>query len=335
LKKHLLTVHAKEQDVRRLSSMLLGQSNAKAISKVITMIRNEGNHRHNISTKKNMCGTLHVARVPKDLDCDAENFKPCHLCLLWLSESRLYRHKCIMEEKGRPSVQKSRNILYSQVKEFSAGTAKVLAELLNDKVGNTVRCDALLLKFLERKVASNKWHMKKWRDQMRIRLRYGGRLLLQLQQMTSGKNFYELLTASNFDAVVQAAKLCSIREDGSRVPDVSLKIGHLLNHLIKIKWSDALKSGDSEGEDDMRRLSRLMKNDWCVVSEESLYLITERHRHAKIMLPTTDDMKKFANGLAKILKRSLERFTDCQTSENYRLLKEAALVRIIQFNRKR
>jgi hypothetical protein len=78
--------------------------------------------------------------------------------------------------------------------------------------------------------------MRKWRDQARIRLRYGARLLLQMQETFPGQDLRALLTAENFELIADCAMSCATDSEGKTHPEVSLSIRHFINTYIKI-WN--------------------------------------------------------------------------------------------------
>jgi hypothetical protein len=124
------------------------------------------------------------------------------------------------------------------------------------------------------------------------------------------------------------------RQRRPHVPGASLKIGHLINLCIKVKLGQALRDGDRAGCNSMKRLAYLMKHEWGPLITESAHCLIQS-RQAKLILPSTDHMTAFADGLTQKLDRAVADFQTAKTQESYRTLQEVTLVKMIVFNRKR
>jgi hypothetical protein len=212
LEKHLASIHKNEPDVKRLIS----SKDKKARETLISLLRRRGNHENNVKSVKNGHGYLHVSRTPADGSGDISDFSPCNVCLLWVSRSRLRRHKCMGDTAAaeKPSMAKSKELLTAAKYKVSPAMAQTLGGLAADRVGNTVRDDKLLMAVLCMKSMSGKSHHQQWHDQMRLRLRYGGRLLIEMRQIlhnrSSSSTLAELLCPENFDTMVEATKRGSV-----------------------------------------------------------------------------------------------------------------------------
>jgi hypothetical protein len=314
---------------------MITMEDVKERKKLLTLIRNEGNDAHNKEVLENGRGELHVARVSGD-DNDPSNFVPCHVCLLWVSKSRLTRHKCTDKTK-RPSLIVSKGLVLAAKKGYTEGMVKVLSELAEDEVGRLIRRDSLLLAVLHHQTKSGLWVMRKWRDQARIRLRYGARLLLRMQETFPGQDLRALLTAENFELMADCAVSCATDSEGKTHPEVSLKIGHFINTCIKRKYVQAIQERDEATIRDMEYLTKVKSADWSdVVSTGSHFLISKRNRGITITLPTKEDVAKFASAMASKLEKAVDNFeANPNSREAYRQLQEVALIWTIAFNRKR
>jgi hypothetical protein len=329
---HLERVHSEEIDVRRLLS--IGDEIGRSAK--LTEIRNRGNNKHNRKVLGDGVGQLHVARVPSDPgDCKASNFLPCHHCLLWVSKARLSRHKC--QRGNRPTSFKiSRGLVITAKAGVTSGMAKVLSELAQDEVGKVVLEDSLLMSVLKAETRSGMWHMKKWRDQMRKRLRIGARLSMEMRKTLPGTTLNEQIAAKHFDLIADSAENCAIGEDGRIHPETVLKIGHFVNLCIKRKFCDALRVGDRAVMEDMNNLADAKEKEWTsMVVKKARFQIQERNRNAAILLPTTEDVKKFAEGMTRKMCEAMSAFKRNKTQQNYRILQNVTLVKTIAFNRKR
>jgi hypothetical protein len=332
LSTHLARLHSKEIDVRRLNSIM--DETERSVK--LTEIRNRGNNKHNRKVLAEGKGQLHVARVPSDpLDCKASNFVPCHHCLLWVSRARLSRHHCIRGNR-RTSLKISRGLVLTARAGVTTGMAKVLSELAEDEIGRTVKEDRLMMEILRSETRSGMWNMRKWRDQMRIRLRLGARLCLEMRKTLPGSTLDEQMTPENFDLIADSAENCAVDSEGKVHPETVLKIGHFVNLCITRKYCDASRQGDTVTMEAMERMTAIKKREWTsMVVKKAKFQIQERNRNAAVLLPTTEDVRKFSDGLSRRLQDAIANFQTNKTRDAYRTLQKVALVKIISFSRKR
>jgi len=307
---------------------------AKERKKLLTLIRNEGNHNHNKEVLQEGRGELHVARVSGDNN-DPSQFVPCHVCLVWISKARLTRHSCT--DKTKPSLNVSKGLVLAAKKGYTEGMIKVLSELAEDELGRLIRRDSLLLAVLHHQTKSGLWVMRKWRDQTRIRLRYGARLLQRMQETFPGQDLRSLLTSDNFELIADCALSCATDSAGKTHPEVSLKIGHFINYCIKRKYVQAIQERDEATIRDMEYLTKVKSSDWKeIVSTASHFLINKRNRGLTITLPSKEDVGKFASHMAAKLEGAVANFeADPQSRERCQQLQEVTLIWTIAFNRKR
>jgi hypothetical protein len=171
---------------------------------------------------------------------------------------------------------------------------------------------------------------------MRAKLRLGGRLLLEMRKMFPGAELRDVLVKENFDSVVEATKACALSTGGSESLQVPLKLGHLINSLLQRMHSQATIDNDDQTLQDVIKFQGLMKTDWGTsVTTACHFAIKEKKRNETPLIPSTEDVVKFAEHCATKLETAVRDFNESQTAANYRNLQKATLARILQYNRRR
>lgn len=333
LERHLISVHSTEIGVRRLMAIEDKEEKNAEVAKM----RNLGNHHHNCQVLEKRSGQIVVKRGPADVEnADYTKYLPCSLCHVWYSSVQYYRHCCPQADgENKPSRKRSKEIVTGADAGITEAMARVLSCLANDEIGNTVRNDFLLREYIRFQTESELYRQKKVRDQLRIKLRYGARLLLQLRKDFPHSTLLELLTKDNFDNIVDAARACCVGDGGKVFFETGIKIGHFLTELIARADVMAIKANDFEKQNDLALLLKRKRYDWTVrIVKGAKYLITQRLTNQVINLPTTADVVKFSTGLTKLLEKAVDSYRNNPTQATYRHLQKILLVKIITFNRK-
>jgi hypothetical protein len=318
--------------------MLLEKDETKQ-KKAWQVLKNLGNNRHNAEVMWKSEGELIVARAPANQSqWDPDSYAPCDLCFNWFKEDELYRHNCPCKTDGvKPSLRAGKAIRKMMEQNISEGMAAVLVGMHEDDIGKAAKSDTLLLQWLELKCSSGFWHQKKWQCLARSRLRFGGRLLIELRKTSPGATLQEFISVEKFDQVVAATKACAANSTNTKsAAETPLKMGHLISALIKRKHIMAIKNKDNSTIEEMRQLRELWSGEWGErVTTAAHFAVKERRRMEVPYIPTTEDTVKFAALCKTKLAEAIKGFMEKKTYSSYRKLQEAELTRIIQFNRKR
>ena len=94
LPRHLVTCH-KNEDLVKKYEMASGEKN-----KLLTKIRNIGNHLHNVSVLEKGTGTLIVVHRPTDECASPGDYVPCSDCYGYYKKPLLYKHICPFQDKS-------------------------------------------------------------------------------------------------------------------------------------------------------------------------------------------------------------------------------------------
>lgn len=332
--KHLATMHPTEVETLRLLSLKKEEARkAKAVA-----LRHMGNHKHNMLTLKQGAGEIVPARAPSHPNENYKDYAPCTICLAWFKKTDYYRHACTGKTADfqKPNLQMGLAMAESASGTNTEGVTRVLLGLQHDTIGTIARTDSILLDFLRLKVSNEQWKQKKWRDQIRMKLRYGAKFLIEMRETFPNATLHEVLLCKNFEVIVNAVKTCAITASGYESGAIPLKVGHVVKDCIRRVKAIALKKNDITRIEDVRRLSELVEMEWTVrINENARFLIKERKRNKRVILPTTTDVVKFSAGMRKELSEAIINFERNQTQSTYRTLQEATLVETIRLNRKR
>ena len=111
-----MSVHITEEEVK---DYVMKEGAEKA--RHLQLLKNKGNHAHNVKVLKDNRGFLHVCRSPSDpKHCDPKNFMPCHMCLLWISHIGVHKHVC-SNKKGKATKKASRNFMMKSRTNMTEG----------------------------------------------------------------------------------------------------------------------------------------------------------------------------------------------------------------------
>jgi hypothetical protein len=330
--RHFRGRHRSEIEVLRW----LAQDAGAEKNKMLKELCNLGTHQHNLKVIQDGVGELLVQRCAKDgVIPDPRSYWPCDLCHVWYTQKQFRRHKCCAATPDKkPSRKFSKQIVAGAEAGVTDAMAKVLSCLAMDEIGITVRNDFLLREYLRFQTESELYVEKKCRDQLKIRLRYGGRLLLELRKDAPNSTLSELLTKKNFEKILLAARACSKGADGKIFYETSMKLGHVISDLINRAKVAAHHADDQERLQDLRDLEELKKMEWTVrIVKGAKYLITKRVTNQIICLPSTEHVVIFSKGLSRLLEEAIDLYGDNPTLEMYRRLQKILLIKIITFNR--
>ena len=235
-------------------------TNKKVKKAAAQYLKNLGNNQHNAEVIAKGEGELIIARVPADdSKFNHKDYSPCDLCYGWYKENDLFRHHCPSSATNpkRPSLRAGKaikNMMEANVN--NKGMATVLAGMHNDAIGRATKADSLLLQWLEAK-AKTRPGKKKWQNNIRSKMRLGGRLLLELQKKYANASLFAMLTVEKFDDLVVAAKVCSTLSGGKEAMCTPRYIDQLVTALIKLKHHLSEKAKDKDMASEMVQLQNL------------------------------------------------------------------------------
>ena len=149
LPRHISAKHKDEVEVQNLLS-----AKGDERQKLLTKIRNLGNHHHNIKTLKDGLWTLYsVYRGESQKKVSAEHYIPCKFCFGWSGREELWKHiaRCPLNtEKQKKGHVKAGALLKPVPRGTSEQFQAVLTSFQSDEVSLAVKNDKLLRMYGER-----------------------------------------------------------------------------------------------------------------------------------------------------------------------------------------
>lgn len=341
LPRHLLTVHATENEVIKYRD----ETNRQNKDKLICKLRNLGNYLHNSLVIKEGQGNLFVTYRPNS-SASWEDYVPCDMCLGYYVKWDLWKHRkrCPLLPEGKTA--QGRVITHCQLllpvcTSSSVGLKKVLSTLSSDPVSRILKSDPLILKVGE-KVYKKLGHDQEQFAVIRNTMRELGRLLQRLRTKSELTNagLAEFIDPAKFQLVVAASKdVAGFCEETHmfKTPSLGLKLGHSLKKCAKIQRGVALQNGDEFLLTKSSRFLQLCDESWTEeISTHALRTLGDQKRKKVKLIPLTSDCKKlieYTKDKANDAYNALETSNSC--IEAWSDLCEAALVQIILFNRRR
>jgi len=292
-------------------------------------------------------GVLVVKRASKDETYKPYKYLGCDLCHVFYSSRRFYRHNC-------PNATQDKKISYKRAKEImditmegSKGVAAVLARLKDDELGKIIRHDKVLMDYLKYKTDGKVWEIVDgWVRSFKPRLRLLAEVLRELRKQKPDASWKEILENRDFmgshtmDALATAIDSCSISEDDSGkqriTPGKKLKMHSAIAHILRAYKAQMIREENETGKKRIEDFEKLMEIECKTrVTDHAHAVMKERNAQAKIKIPTTEDIKKFADFTRKKLDEAHTKFNEEKTQDAYANLQKALMVKLIVLNRRR
>ena len=111
INRHLITRHSKNSDVQKCL-----QKEGDERLHQLELLKNLGNHEHNLRVMKKMSGLLKVRRAPKlGESSNPKDYLPCPMCFSWYLQHQLFAHEKVCHfgngQKARDLKQRSEILL--------------------------------------------------------------------------------------------------------------------------------------------------------------------------------------------------------------------------------
>ena len=278
--RHLLQCHLDQTEVYEVS--LLAKNSEERVLR-LEMLANEGNFKHNVDVLRGGSGDIVIARRSSNpVSTDVENYVPCEFCKKFMLKRLLYNHVKTCKVKlhkassandvpqgldlnteddatnERNYIRRGEMLLRSVMGDTEDQTLQQLfSRMHDDEVTTVVKSDSLLMRYGSLELESlGPADVQKTKDIHRVsqRIRTLARLLTECRKVKPIPSFSSLLTCSNFDAVIRAAKAMSFEESTSYT--LASKLGNYLGHIVLVKIGAAMRSGDAKKEGRGTRFQR-------------------------------------------------------------------------------
>ncbi|XP_072032945.1 uncharacterized protein [Amphiura filiformis] len=342
--RHLLSQHADELAVAKINASPKGKHRTQQLD----LLRHKGNYYHNDKVLKTGIGELILLRRPCDSYYNYDDYTPCPNCLGYVHVDNLWRHArytCIAKNDhvdGDDTTKKTTIRMESEILKYKySGVSDklqrhVLASMQRGEVYNVLSSDPLILQYgnqILRKDVERKHLVSQ-------KMRSAAKLVLKLRELDpSGTYISDFLKPSKFDLIVEAADYLSCpdadNDDEMKKPSVPIKLGHDLAWLARIKRGQAIRQEppNERAEAEANRYLQLHTSEWGLkLASRATATLNSRKCEKVTELPKTQDLKKLSSHLISEVKLL---GTTANNWQQYRMLQEATLARLILFNKRR
>lgn len=341
LPRHMESAHSGEREV---AEALMYDKKSKERSKKWEILRNKGNHSHNVEVLKKGEGFIIPVKRPTK-SVSASCYLPCKQCLGYYVAKDMWKHikQCpLTEEKKRQSkhLQSECALLLPMAEgTSSAFKEKVLAKMINDDVSWLAKNDETILQLGQRIMGSvdDAVHLFQYVSQ---KMREVSRLLLVVRDLNPElQTIQDCIHPKYFDTVVQAVKLASGYDSGGntyKTPSLALKLGHSIRKCAMIVKSKGIKTEDEDLQRRGKDFDDLCANDWAAaVSSRALSTLGKRKWNKSSMLPLSEDVTAIQKHLNEKADKLQQQLKVNPNVNDWAELTQVALAKVILFNRRR
>ena len=349
--KHIRT-HKTNSEVKQLRELEVGNLQSLSAEKqqevkvLHEVLRNRGDHLHNLAVMKQKKGELLVAR--RKYPFDSSKYGPCFNCLQWGISSNLGRHQansCVATTEGERvsngELQTQAKVVMGSINpEASPQLVREVFPIMTcDDISGVAQKDPLIVAF------GNFWLNMSIENRMRRkyytseRMRLVARLLIELRRITSRNlQMQEFLHPQYFDNVISAALNCGIRDvddEGELLhPSTPIKIGYDVARLCNIQMGFAIRAGDKELIDQINNFALLRKMEWHEkITRSANKILRERRQEKNLSLPLPTDLANLATFLKEKLGKVCLDVT--KAANHFRCVAMLTMTRLLLYNKRR
>ncbi len=211
-----------------------------------------------------------------------------------------------------------------------------------DNIGHAILHHELLLKFA--KILHDKLGDRRKND-ISQRLHQLARLKIQINKDYPDKQlstYYKILAAKNFNIVVESTSiLAGLHENADgimvfKVPALSLRLGHLLGKMSKVKYGVTFRMDDTVGEKEAERFSIMLKNEWNdAVASMAIVSLKLNKCNMPQILPLTEDLVLLSNYLKVNIQKLTQMLRVNPSYDVHRELSEYVMTQSLVLNKRR
>ncbi|XP_011689959.1 PREDICTED: uncharacterized protein LOC105451287 [Wasmannia auropunctata] len=338
--RHLETVHSNEEEVKKFTVLPKGNYERK---KIIETLRRYGNFQFNTKKEINNGELITCRRPNKKWQKNASDFLPCGKCKGYFSKLSLRHHfrRCT----GRNS-KHNKSIMVlgrTNVARTHEAANKILRTIVfpvlrDDEVTRAIRYDQLIILYGNKLCL--KYRLQHQHDMIRSRLRLIGRYLLALRTKDENiTDFASLYDPKFYDVAIAAVNsVAGFDEDKNiyKVPSVAFNLGTYIKHIGEILINECIKSHGPMKMKQVENFLKLLRQDYGIsVNRTVLETQMQRKRQKKIILPSTDDIKKLNSYLTERREEAYNNLLKEYSYKPWLTLLETTLISVQLFNRRR
>ncbi|KAL6262994.1 hypothetical protein P5V15_005787 [Pogonomyrmex californicus] len=288
---------------RHLETVHYNEEEVKKFKKIIETIRRNGNFQFNTKRAINN-GELIVCRRPNKKLCkSASNFLPCVKCKGFFSKSSLRHHfrRCT----GRNS-KHSKSIMVLG-RTIVTRTHEVANKILKTVVFPILRD-----------------------DEITRAIRYDHENISDFASLYDPK-FYDV-------AIAAVNSIAGFDENKNiyKTPSVAFNLGTYMKHIGEIFITECIKNHDPIKMKAAENFLKLLRQDYGTsINRIVLETQMQRKRQKKIILPSTEDIRKLNDYLMDMRQKAYNNLMKEYSYRNWLILLETTLISMQLFNRRR
>lgn len=334
-----LRLHRK--DNKEIATAFKLRKNSKQRSHILEVLRNRGNYQHNQLVLTKGSGMIKAKRMPK-VDIDTQMFEYCMYCKGLFMRKELWKHVRRCPCNPEKDMQKaSRSVLglaslskCPHLKHISEDVKKMLCDMHQDEVAQTVRNDEYVLK-LAQDFFDKKGNRKDRHAFVRQTIRCIGKFLILLRNKFMIRNLAEAIKPSNFLLIIEAIKAIAEFNEEKKcftIPSLARRIGLALRKYCILSAQKAFAVEDRKLiEATVTFLNRF--ND-----AQSEFALDEQRssgiQSKSFLLPFVNDVRIFHCYLEKAARCALKELRETPSPQSYADLCKVTLAQILMFNRR-
>ncbi|XP_053366560.1 uncharacterized protein LOC128536361 isoform X2 [Clarias gariepinus] len=316
------------------------RKNSRQRAHILEVLRNRGNYQHNKLVLVNGTGLIKVKRSPK-YNIDTQNFEYCMYCKGLYLRKELWRHvkRCLSNpesDRRRNSRSVSGVMALSRcphLKNISEDVKKMLCDLHQDEVAETVRNDEYVLK-LAQDFFDKKGNSKESHAFVRQTIRCIGQFLFHLRNKYKIGHLAEAIKPTNFTVLTEAVKeIADFIEEKQcfGIPSLARRIGLTLRKycILSAKKADAVR--DQRLKKATITFMQLFNN---ALSQFALGEKKTGVQTNPFLMPFVNDVRIFHCYLEKAAQCAVKHLRERPSAQHYADLCKVTLAQILMFNRR-
>ena len=318
----------------------------KEYSKKLTLLRNKGDHEHNLRVKASEEGLIIVAQRYHET-LNLKDYVPCPSCLMWVKASAMKKHakRCpILTTDTNTNMSKYVRCMKKMGLKL-LGESSLDQDVLNDILASMNKDETATCAqndFLIRELGLE-WYNKSHRNKLRRKnyasehMRRIAKLLLCCHEQNSKiHNVDDLLQPCNFDITLDATIHLSTDTDGNfKHLSIPIKIGRDLEMMCESKEIVAIQKGNKTSEIEATSYLKVLRKRWNNrIAIRTRCVAEERKYNKSDELPPPSDIQVFSD----YLKNEIAKFNaNCEDPdwETYRRAAILCQCRLATFNKRR
>ncbi|XP_029053550.2 uncharacterized protein LOC114881076 [Osmia bicornis bicornis] len=208
-----------------------------------------------------------------------------------------------------------------------------------DEVVRVIRYDELIILYANKQCQKYGTHQHHY-QMIRVRLRLLGRFLNSIKEIDSRiENFADVFQPRYYDATIDTVRIVAGFDQNKRTfehPAVASNLGTLIKHVGDLLRSEYIKKELEYEQKRVEDFLKLLSEDYGIsINRAVAETQTQNNRRKKVILPTTNDIKKLDSFLKSKRSQYYQKLREKFSYEIWKKLAETTLLSLQLFNRRR